>query len=40
MHKLMKNNPDLAQKLWAGVMKHVTSKRKADEISCYKIPHQ
>ncbi|DBA81118.1 TPA: hypothetical protein ACH3X2_007090 [Trebouxia sp. C0005] len=32
MQELMKNNTDLAQKMWVGVMKHMTSKRKADEI--------
>ncbi len=33
MQELMKNNTDLAQKLWVGVMKHFISKKKADEVT-------
>ena len=33
MQKLMQNNTALAQKLLVGVMKHMSSKRKADEMA-------
>ena len=32
MQSLMQDNTDLAQKLLVGVVKHMTQKRKADEM--------
>ena len=40
MQELMKNNTDLAQKLWVGVMKHMTSKGKLTKYLADKNPHQ